>query len=246
MNDTTTLSSCCQCSTTALAICITCRRCFCWQHLEQHRSCYENYLDRIDQPLTNCLDEFHRIEDKLRLDIDRWEKETIQEVKNSASKTRRSLDAYLNSYRAHFIEESTCLRDSSSTSNRETRLHRLETLQLDYERSLNELRLIRHHDRGPMLDIEARNSMREHITLDTSSQTAPEEPGDYIPQTSLGECLIKEPLVKAPVGSYWAMGGSNQHLLVQEYETQQLTLFDSQGNRGVSTTWHYDIVVSFA
>jgi hypothetical protein len=40
------------------------------------------------------------------------------------------------------------------------------------------------------------------------------------------------------------MGGSNEQLLIQEYETQQLTLFDSHGNRGVSMTWHYDVVVS--
>ena len=246
MTDTNNLPSCCQCSTTALAICITCTRRFCWEHLGQHRSTYETYLDHIDQPLTNCLNEFHRIEEKLRSDIDRWEKETIAEVKNSAHQTRRSLDTYLNNYRGQFIEESANLRDMSSTISRETRLHRLETLQMDYERSLNELHLIKHYEHGRMLDIESRNSTREQVTLDRSSQIAPEESGHYIPQTPLGACLIKEPLAKTPVGSYWAMGGSNQHLLVQEYENQQLILFDSQGNRGVSMTWPNNTPVCIA
>jgi len=40
------------------------------------------------------------------------------------------------------------------------------------------------------------------------------------------------------------MGGSNTQLLIQEYESQQLTLFDSHGTRGTSVTWHDDIVVS--
>lgn len=246
MTEITNPVSCCECCTAALAICVTCTRHFCWQHLGKHQQIYVKYLDDINQPLSTCLDEFHHIEKQLRSNIDQWEKETIEEVKNSADQTRRALDAYVNSYRAHFNEESGHLRDTSSFISREIRLHRLEKLQMDYERSLNELRLVKLHDRGQMLDIESKNSTREQVTIANSSQVAAQEADRYIPQTALGDRLIKEPLAKTPVGSYWAMGGSSQHLLVQEFETQQLTLFDSQGNRGVSMTWHYDIVVSFS
>lgn len=246
MAEITNPPSCCQCCIAALAICVTCTRHFCWQHLGQHRQIYEKYLDDINQPLSICLDEFRRVENQLRSNIDRWEQETIEEVKNSANHTRSRLDAYVNSYRAHFNEESAHLRDNSSNISRETRLHRLEKLQMDYERSLNELDLIKLYDRGQMLNIETRNNIREQVPRANSSQLDAQEADRYIPQTALGDRLIKEPLAKTPVGSYWAMGGSNQHLLVQEYETQQLTLFDSQGNRGTSMTWHYERVVSFS
>jgi hypothetical protein len=244
MAEKTTAPSCCQCCTAALAICVTCSRHFCWDHLGQHRKVYERYLDDINQPLSICLNEFDRIENKLRSDIDQWEKETIREVKNSADQARRSLDAYINNYRANFNEESANLRDVLSTSSRDTLLNHLEKLQIEYGRSLNELRLVKLYDRGQMLDIETKNATREQVTIGGSSQIAPQESDRYVAQTSLGDRLIKEPLAKANVGSYWSMGGSNEQLLIQEYETQQLTLFDSHGNRGVSMTWHYDVVVS--
>lgn len=95
-----------------------------------------------------------------------------------------------------------------------------------------------------MLDIDTKNLNNEQRSLRASSQIAPQESDRYIPQSSLGDRLIKEPLAKTSVGSYWAMSGSNQQLLIQEFESQQLTLFDTQGTRGVSITWHYDLVVS--
>jgi hypothetical protein len=136
------------------------------------------------------------------------------------------------------------MRDILSTTNRNMLLYRLEKLQIEYGRSLNDLHLVRLYDRGQMLDIETKNATREQVTIGGSSQTAPQESDIYVAQTALGDRLIREPLAKATVGSYWAMGGSNQQLLIQEYETQQLTLFDSHATRGVSMTWHYDVVVS--
>jgi hypothetical protein len=236
--------SCCQCCISAFAMCITCNRHFCWEHLGQHRQTYEKYLDDTNQPLSVCLNEFNRIENKLRSDIDHWENETINEVRNSADQARRTLDAYINSYRAQFNEELGDLRDIASTTNRNILISRLEKSQIEYGRSLNSLHLVRLYDRGQMLDIETKNATREQVTISGSSQIAPQESDRYVPQTSFGDRLIKEPLAKTSVGSYWAMGGSNQQLLVQEYETQQLTLFDSDGTRGVSMTWHYDVVVS--
>jgi hypothetical protein len=236
--------SCCQCCTAALAICITCNRPFCWEHLGQHRQTYEKYLDEINKPLSICLNEFERIENKLRSDIDDWEKETTDEVYNSANQARRTLDAYINSYRSHFNDESSNLRDILTTTNRNTLLIRLEKLQIEYEHSLNDLHLVKLYDQGQMLVMETKNSTKEQVTMSGSSQTAPQESGFYVPQTTFGDRLIKEPLAKATVGSYWAMGGSNQQLLVQEYESQQLTLFDSHGTRSTSITWDNEIVVS--
>ena len=95
-----------------------------------------------------------------------------------------------------------------------------------------------------MLDIETRTGTREQVAINGSSQLAPQESDIYVAQTALGDRLIKEPLARENVGSYWAMGGSDQQLLIQEYEDKQLTLFDRQGRRGVSVTWRYDLVVS--
>jgi hypothetical protein len=237
--------SCCQCCISALAICINCNRQFCWEHLGQHRQTYEKYFDDTNQPLSICLNEFDRIENKLRSDIDQWENETSTEVHNSANQARRTLDAYINSYRGHFNDESSNFREIMSTINRDLFLSQLEKLQIEYGHSLNDLHLVKHYERGQMLDIETKNPTREKVTISGSSQIAPQESDRYVPQTSLGDRLIKEPLAKTIVGSYWAMGGSDQQLLVQEYESEQLTLFDSHGTRGVSMKWHSDLVVSF-
>lgn len=70
MADKTNHPSCCECCIIALATCITCNRCFCWEHLGKHRQTYEKYLDNINEPLSNCLDEFKQIENKLYSDID--------------------------------------------------------------------------------------------------------------------------------------------------------------------------------
>jgi hypothetical protein len=235
--------SCCQCCTTSILICVTCHRHFCWIHFGEHRQLYERYLDDTNQPLSICLNEFERIENKLRSDIDRWENETISEVQKSANNARRGLDAFINSYRAHFNEESANFRHILSTTNRDILLSHLEKLQIEYGHSLNDLHLVKFQDRGVMLEVEAKNATREQVTISRSSQLAAQESDVYVAQTSLGDRLIKEPIARATVGSYWAMGGSDQHLLLQEYENKQLTLFDRYGTRGVSMTWHYGLAV---
>ncbi|UJR37257.1 hypothetical protein I4U23_029966 [Adineta vaga] len=223
MTDRNNNPSCCKCSTTSIAICATCNHRFCWQHFGQHCETYIRYLDDTNQPLSVCLDEFELIENKLRADIDAWVRETIEEVHKSANQARHSLDAHINSYRAHFNDESMHLRDIALLTNRDALISRLEKLQLEYERSLKELRLVKIYDRGQMLDIETINPTREQLTIRGSSQTYPQQADVYIAQTTLGERLIREPLTKITVGSFWAMGGSDQHLLLQEYENKQLT-----------------------
>lgn len=237
--------SCSKCCIRALATCITCNHYFCWNHLGLHRQIYENYLDNTDEPLSKCLDEFKEIENKLHSDINRWENETIDEVRYSANQARHTLDAFISSYREHFNEESSNFRGTILAINRETILSRLEKLQIEYERSLKDLYLVKLYDRGQMLDIETKTTSTEQVRMKGSSQIAPQESDRYVPQSSIGDRLIKEPLAKTAIGSYWAMGGSNQQLLVQEYENQKLTLFDTQGTRGISMTWHYNLVVSF-
>ncbi|CAF1266635.1 unnamed protein product, partial [Didymodactylos carnosus] len=148
------------------------------------------------QPLSTCLAEFQPIEDKLRASIENWRREMINENLVNAS------------------------------TNREFLPNQLEKLQIEYGRPPADLHLVRHHDRGPMLELETRNSTREQVSISCTSQVATQECGVYVPQTALGEYLIREPTAKSSVGSYWAIGGSSEYLLVQEYETNQLTLFD--------------------
>ena len=244
MAEKSTSPSCCECSKSALAICVTCTRYFCWEHLGQHRQTYEKYLDDFNHPLSNCLNEFEQIENKLHSDINQWENETKNEVIRSADRARRTLDAYLQSYRAHFNEESANFRDSAMINNREMLLNRLEKLQIEYKCSITDLHLVKLYDRGQMLDVETKNATREQVTISGSSQIAPQECDLYVAQTAIGDRIIKEPLAVAAVGSSWAMGGSNDQLLLQEYQKKQITFFNSTGNSDVSMTWHYDPLVS--
>ena len=237
--------SCCECCLSSIAICTTCYSHFCWQHFVQHRQTFEKYLNNACQPLSQCLNEFQPIEDNLRSAIDRWEDMAKNEVHNTAARTRRRLDAYIQSYRSHFEEESSDLRQMLlSTASRDQILSRLEKLQMGYERSVNDLFLAGRYDRGPLLSIEAKNTTKERISISGSSYASPQEADDYIAKTTFGDRLIKEPLAIANVGSYWAMGGSDRDLLVQEYESNNLTFFDFHGTKGISMTWHYDLVVS--
>ncbi|CAF1261999.1 unnamed protein product, partial [Didymodactylos carnosus] len=192
------------------------------------------------QPLSTCLAEFQPIEDKLRASIENWRRETINEVNQSADQSTRTLDAHIHTYRSHSDEESWNLVNAST--NREFLPNQLEKLQIEYGRPPADLHLVRHHDRGPMLELETRNSTREQVSISCTSQVATQECGVYVPQTALGEYLIREPTAKSSVGSYWAIGGSSEYLLVQEYETNQLTLFDRHGTRAASMTWHYNLV----
>jgi hypothetical protein len=205
---------------------------------------YERYLDDVNQPLSTCLDVFRPIKDKLHLDINHWENETIAEVNRSASKAREALEAHINTYLTHFQEQTLNFRDTLPTTNRDSVLNCLEKLQMEYAQSLKNLYLVKFHNGGLMLDIETRTGTREQVDINGSSQLAPQESDVYVAQTALGARLNQEPLARETVGSYWAMGGSDQYLLLQEYEERQLTLFDRQGRRGVSVTWHYDLVVS--
>ncbi|CAF1388235.1 unnamed protein product [Adineta ricciae] len=234
--------SCCKCSVSSIAICVTCKNHFCWNHFEQHREAFIRYLDDVNQPLSACLNEFEHIETKLYAEIDKWAVETVAEVHKSADRARRSLDAYINSYRACFNDEAPNLR-GISTANRDHLISRLEKLQKEYECSLKDLRLVKLYDRGQMLDVETVNTTREQVTVRGSSQISPQEADIYVAQTALGERLIREPAARTSVGSYWAMGGSNEHLLMQEYENNLLTLFDRHGTRGASMTWHYDLAI---
>ena len=237
-------ASCFRCCAPSIAICVNCNRQFCWSHFNEHRRTFENYLNNEEKPLSACLADFESIEKKLYTDIDHWEHATISETRKCADQARRSLDAHLNSYRAHFNEESSLLQRSPAAGSRDHLLNRVEELQVEYGNSLSNLRLVKHIDRGHLIEIETKNAVREQTTLGGSSQTAPQECGVYVAQTTLGDRLAREPQARAPVGSYWAMGGSDQYLLVQEYENKQLTLFDCHGTRGVSMTWHYDLAVS--
>ena len=168
----------------------------------------------------------------------------MSDVRASAQNARQALDRCVNMSRSRFDEESAGLRNQSAPAVRELVLNRLEKIQMEYGRSLKDIRVIKHEARMPMLKLEIWNISREQVTRDGWTPTSPELADDYITQTAVGIRLRRAPLKEVDVGSYWSMGGSNQHLLTQEYEDHRLTLMDQFGANSVFIPWDNDRIVS--
>jgi hypothetical protein len=238
---------CCHlCCAPSVVICAACDRHFCWDHICEHRRTYEKYIDDARshrQPLLQCLTEFEQVEKELHSSVDNWEHNKIDNIHRSADEVRKTLETHINNHRFHFEEESSRVTDTEST-NRDIPLILIEKLQVEYGRALKNIRLVSQKDLLPMLQVETADPTREDNSLPRLSLNTPHQCGVYEPQTPLGKRLIREPMVTTPVGTYWAIGGSDEHLLVQEYENNLLTLFDRHGTRVTAMTWHYDVVVS--
>ncbi|CAF1475514.1 unnamed protein product, partial [Rotaria sp. Silwood1] len=225
-------------------MCVACDRYFCWNHFCEHRRSFERYIDDAlthKQPLLKCLEEFDQVEKELHSAIDSWERNEVADVHRLAQEIRNALDAHINHYRSHFEEESSIITNTESTNGDDQSIQ-IEKLQTEYGRALKNIRLTPVNGRRPMLEIQTINPIREQISLQDSSPIVPQQCGIYEPQTILGKRLIKEPSSAIAVGGYWAIGGSDEYLLVQEYENNQLTLFDRYGARSLSMTWHYNVV----
>ncbi|CAF1390990.1 unnamed protein product [Rotaria sordida] len=228
----------------SVAICVACNRHFCWTHFCEHRKIYEKYVDDAcnhQQPLSKCLVEFEHIENKLRSNIDNWERQAIEDTRQSADDARRILENHIKHYRSHFEEESSTIIDNRST-NRDAQLIQLEKLHHEYGHALENIHIVQHYDRKRTLEIETTSPIKESFSSDPWNQVST-SCGPDIPKTRLGRRLIEKPLAESSVGNYWAIGASDEYLLAQEYENKQLTLFDRHGRRGISMTWHYDVVI---
>ncbi|CAF4269850.1 unnamed protein product, partial [Rotaria sp. Silwood2] len=226
------------------AICVACNRHFCWDHFYEHRQTYEKYVNDAcnhRQPLSKCLVEFEHIENKLRSNINSWELQAIEDIRQSADDARRTLENRIKNYRSNFEEDSSTILVDSRSTNRDAQLIRLEKLQNEYGHSLENIHFVQHSDRRRILEIETTNPMKESFSADSWREVSSICDPD-MRKTILGKRLIEKPLAESSLGNYWAIGASDEYLLAQEYENKQLTLFDRHGKRGISMTWHYDVV----
>ncbi|CAF3524755.1 unnamed protein product [Rotaria sp. Silwood1] len=131
---------------------------------------------------------------------------------------------------------------NSRSTNQHAQLVRLEKLQNEYGHSLENIHIVQHSDRRRMLEIETTSPIKESFSSDPWKEVSFICSPD-MPKTRLGKRFIEKPLAETSVGNYWAIGASDEYLLAQEYENKQLTLFDRHGKRGISMTWHYDVVI---
>ena len=152
---------------------------------------------------------------------------------------RRTLQAHLNNARSQFEEECQLLNHINVKENQEYLINRLETLHLEYRCTLDDLRLIKGPSAGASMEIQSVNSSHESPPM----HECPVQSGDYVPQSSLGARLLREPSAVVTTGGFWAMGGSDQYLLVQEYESSRLIVFDRSGQRCFFVEWATDVVV---
>jgi hypothetical protein len=238
---------CCNlCCKPSVAICVACDRHYCWDHFDEHRRTFKKYIDDAythGESLSECLAEFEQVENELRSSVDKWKNNTIEKVHRSANKASDDLETLIRNHRLHFEEESSMVINATPI-NSDAQLIQIEKLQSEYGHALKSIRLVPRNDRQLILEVQPINLKSEEISLQDSMQTGPCQADVFEPQSVLGKRLIREPLTVTAVGSYWAIGGSETHLLIQEYENKQLTMFDRHGKRDISMTWHYDAPVS--
>ena len=226
--------SCYQCCRPVAAICVNCNDHFCRTHFNEHYQHFENYTRNSSKPPMTYLNQFKHVEEKILAEIDLWEKEKLLEIRKSAEEIRQSLDSYLSRIKHRFQAESSSLHGDDDRN-----INRFERLIIQYERCLKGIRLIR----GSTLEFHTRNFDREDVSRRNSLSAIAQQSDLYVPQTKVARCLTNEPSKQLPVGSYWAIGASDEHLIVQEYENQQLMVFNAEGNREFITYWPSDSVV---
>jgi len=238
---------CCDlCSKPSVAICVACDRHYCWDHFGEHRRTFEKYIydaREHQQSLSECLIEFEQVENELRSSIDDWKRNTIEKVHRTADDASDELETFIRNYRLRFEEESSMVINATPI-NSNAQIYQIEKLQNEYGHALKSIRLVPHNDRQLVLEVQTINLKSERFPLQGSMQTGPYQADVFEPQSTLGKRLIKEPLTATAVGSYWTIAGSDTHLLVQEYENNQLKMFDRHGKRDISMTWYYLEVVS--
>lgn len=238
---------CTVCSKPSAAICVACRRYFCAHHFDEHRQAFRRYInDSHDQcaSLLECLTEFQPVETQLRSRIEDWKRNSIEKINCVAEKANNELGNLLQGIRRRFEDDESLMTVNDTTASAEDRLLLIEKLHNEYGHAVNNIHFIPRNDREPILEIEAVNLMREEIPLEEFIRVGPHQEDAFQPQSLLGKRLMQEPFTTTPVGNYWVAEGSDTHLLIQEYENKQLTLFDRHGKRFISVTWHYGTVVS--
>ena len=206
----------------------------------------QKYIDdarKQHASISQCLAEFEPVENELRELINKWENNLIERVQLVAEKASAELNTIMSNQRVQF-EEASMILIQAAPANLETQLIQIEKLQNEYGRVLKSIRLVPHHDQQIMLELRSIHPKDEEDPAEHLMRVGPCQAGVFEPQSVLGKRLINKPSIVTDVGSYWTIGGSDTHLIVQEYETNQLIMFDRYGKRDISMTWHYNEVVS--
>ena len=232
--------SCFQCSRSSRVICVNCKRYFCLTHFCEHHQIYEDYFQDPNRSLRNFFEHSKLFESKCEQDINQWEEENINEIHRSANQVRRTLQTHLNNARSRFKEECQTLEYINSEDSHDHLINRLEKFHLEYHRALNSLRLTKSSLTETTIEIQSQYSHQE----DSNLYDSPCQSDNFIPQSSLAIRVLQEPSIVVSTESFWAMGGSDQYLLLQEYESNQLSSFDRYGQRCFSVAWPSDNAVS--
>lgn len=192
--------------------------------------------------ISKCLAEFEPVEEKLRGDIEKWKNDTTKSVELAAEKAHAKWNTIVKNHRAQFEEASMVVIQTAST-NFDAQLIHIEKELTEYGATLNRIHLVSHNAQKIMLELRSIHPKDEKDPTESLVRVGPYQAGEFEPQSTLGKRLISTPSTETDVGNYWTIGGSDTHLIVQEYETNQLKMFDRYGKRDISMTWYYRDVV---
>lgn len=238
--------NCSECPDPSAAICAACQSHYCLRHFVNHKEIFENLINNARQQpasIVHCLDKYEQTENDLRDQIQKWEEKTIEHIRQIAMKANSKLENLIKDYRVDFQENSIgILEDARKTP--QVQMIEIENLQHHYENTLKNIRFLSHHNREPTLEIKIIDPKNEDKTLTDMLFNESSQADIFIPQTSLGKRLMGKPFAQNSIGNYWAIGGSDMHLLVQDYERNELILFDRNGKKTISMTWHFKEAVS--
>ena len=240
---------CCNlCCQPSAVICVGCDRYFCLDHYNEHRSAMEKCIDDVRKrhsSICQCLAEFEPVEKELRGGIEKWKNDSIESVQLAAEKANAKLNTIVKNQRAQFEEASMVVIQTAST-NSDAQLIQIEKELTEYGDTLKSIHLVSHNAQKIMLELRSTHPKDEKDPTESSVRVGPYQAGVFEPQSILGKRLTNKPSAETDVGNYWTIGGSDTHLIVQEYETNQLKMFDRYGKRDISMTWYYRDVVSLA
>ncbi|CAF0748843.1 unnamed protein product [Didymodactylos carnosus] len=190
-------------------------------------------------------------EKKLYEEINTWEQETIADVRRTAENIRSTLRSFISSFHANFNDDTKILIEKYKLeqqqnaevqdvqSNLDKITNRLEKLQIEYEHYIADIKLIK-RDHKRLLEIEAKYYTNHNLTIPIYQSS--QECEEYVPITTFGKRISTQPKIELNIGRFWAMGGSNEYVILQEYENNLLTIFDRFANKQ-TITWHYDVVI---
>jgi hypothetical protein len=238
---------CCDlCRKVSVTTCTGCDDHFCWDHFCEHRQKLQRLInDARGEPelRTNCLEELKNVENELHSKIDNWKLTETVDIHHSTDEAKKKLETEINNSRLHFEENSLIVLNNQS-ADEDAQLIQIDKLQTKYRRDLENICIVLPHGERRTLEVKTIDPTEEEMSLQDSTLISPSQCGIYQAKSTLGKRLLRELPKSVPIGDYWAIGGSDEHILVQDYQTDQLRLFDRYGKQSFSMTWDHTIEVS--